>query len=709
LASTLYDKIANKSVHIALMNPYHESRVAMIKVFHKLGYKHIMICKSVRDLNDRMRKTRVDWVISTLLEEQTVKMPLYLHGLYDDHLHDKLRVSYLLTEKQQPQLPAAFADGLLSWFELEHMEDARQIQADLEEFFRVLKDTHDRNQHEAFVAAEYFRRYLKKHMIWGDLIAMEKALCNNFPLKPENLLALAEAHFLAGEYNRGRLLVQQAQQLSAESLDKAIEELLRKFPKALLEKQGSVAERFDVRSAVIIERDEREVQILRQALKRIGVPTVKEYPSFQEAWDAMKDQTEPSLMITEWSSRKGDLSTAQFLQRVRGHGFLKLPVIVMINKLRPQEAQLLNDVHAILLMQKPLREEHAVMSVAFAIQQAKLPTERKPIEQQIVNCLQTGDRADAYYLRKMYHADTNIPPSRKYYIEAVFNYHHHNYTKARNYLIKGIKLSATEKDKDEVKPNLDKTVLLAKCLFRLGDKSIAIQMLEKARERSPYNLAILMALMEMNYDVGNVTQANAAIEEAEKIDAGNAQVIQAGAKLSLLTGRTDQAAQFLAHMDNLTEIITRMNNQAVSFIQSGDFQKGIELYLSAIKSLPPKQRDFLGVVYYNLALAFLRNEEIDPGLEHLQKSATFTESRVHRRAVNLSKRIEESKVAGKKLKFSKMVSGSDEDRESYKLLGLMDELVAQRHLSVALRGLYRVDGAGATAALDAESTEKEAS
>ncbi|WP_141734642.1 tetratricopeptide repeat protein [Oligoflexus tunisiensis] len=708
MSTALYDKIANKSVHVALIDPFHESRVAIIKVLHKLGFKHVMICKSVRDLADRMRKTRVDWVLSTLLEEQSIKMPMYLHGLYDDHMHDKIRISYLLTEKQLPQLPEAFADGLLSWFDLSRMEDQRTIQADLEEFFNILKDAHERSLHEAFVAAEYFRRYLKKHMIWGELITMEKALCNNFPLKSENLLSLAEAHFLAGEYNRGRLLVQQAQQMAVESLDQAIDDLLKKFPKALLEKQGSVAERFDIRTAVIIERDEREVQILRQALKRIGVPTVREYPTFQDAWEALKTQEEPSLMITEWSSRKGDLSSAQYLQRVRGHGFLKLPVIVMINKLRPQEAQLLNDVHAIQLMQKPLREEHAVMSIAFAIQQAKVPTERKPIEQQIVNCLQTGDRADAYYLRKVYHADSNIPPSRKYYIEAVFNYHHHNYTKARNYLIKGIKLSTTEKDKDEVKPNLDKTVLLAKCLFRLGDKSIAIQMLEKARERSPYNIAILMALMEMNYDVGNVTQASAAIEEAEKIDAGNAQVIQAGAKLSLLTGKTDQAAQFLAHMDNLTEIITRMNNQAVSFIQSGNFQKGIELYLSAIKSLPPKEQDFLGVVYYNLALAFLRNDEIDPGLENLQKSTSY-ESRVHRRAVSLSKRIEESKAAGRKLKFSKVATGSEEDRESYKLLGLMDDLVAHRHLSVALRGLYRYDPNG-KAALDAdEETEKEAS
>ncbi len=116
----------------------------------------------------------------------------------------------------------------------------------------------------------------------------------------------------------------------------------------------------------------------------------------------------------------------------------------------------------------------------------------------------------------------------------------------------------------------------------------------------------------------------------------------------------------------------------------------------------------MGVVYYNLALAFLRNEEIDPGLENLQKSASFGESRVHRRAVNLSKRIEESKAAGRKLKFSKVYAGSDEDRESFKLLGLMDDLVAHRHTSVALRGLYRVDAKGA-ADMDGDSAEKEAS
>ncbi len=708
MSSTLYDKIANKSVHIVLINPYHDSRIAMIKTLHKLGYKHIFICKSIRDLNEKLRQTRIDWIISTLLEEQPIKMPMYLYGLYDDQFHDKTRVSYLLSEKQQPQLPKAFSHGLISWFDIKRMEDPKYIQQDFEEFFGMLKDAQDRKRHEAFVAGEYLRRYLKKFMIWGELIAMEKALCDNFPLQSENLVTLAEAHFLAGEYNRGRLIIKQAQQMAVESLDAQIDALLKQFPKALLEKQGSVAERFDIKNAVIIERDEREVQILRLALKRIGVNEIMVHPTYNDAWSVLKDQREPDLMLTEWSTRKGDLSTAQFLQRVRGHGFLKLPVIVMINQLRPQEAQLLNDVHTIQLLQKPLREDHSVMSIAFAIQQAKVPTERKPIEQQILNSLQSGDRADAYYLRKMYHADAAIPPSRKFYIEAVFNYHHHNYTKARNFLIKGIKLGATEKEKDEIKPNLDKTILLAKCLFRLGDKSIAIQMLEKSKQRSPYNIAILMALMEMNYDAGNVNQANAAIEEAEKIDAGNAQVIQAGAKLSLLTGRVDQASQFMSHMENLSEIITRMNNQAVSFIQNGDFQKGIELYLSAIKSLPAKEKDFLGVVYYNLALAFLRNEEMEPGLENLQKSASFPESRVHKKASLLSKKIAESQAAGKKIKFSKVVSGSVDDRESHKLLGLMDDLVAQRKLSVALRGLYHFDKPGSSYA-DREEADKEAS
>ena len=50
--------------------------------------------------------------------------------------------------------------------------------------------------------------------------------------------------------------LQQAQQMSAESLDQAVDELMKKFPMGLLEKQGTVADRFDIKNAVIIERDE---------------------------------------------------------------------------------------------------------------------------------------------------------------------------------------------------------------------------------------------------------------------------------------------------------------------------------------------------------------------------------------------------------------------------------------------------------------------
>ncbi|MCX6128890.1 MAG: hypothetical protein NTX25_07475 [Proteobacteria bacterium] len=695
MSNGLYNKIASKSVQILLLNPYHELRTATVKFLHKSGYKHIHTCRTIGELHEKLQETHIDWILSTLLEEQTLSMSQYFKNFYNDPKNHKIHVSFLLREKQLPLLPAAFSAGLLSWFDLDRFQETGSIQTEILEFFDRLKIAHENKQHEAFVAGEYFRQYLKKYMIWDELIALEKSLCNNFPIQSANLMALAEAQFLSGHYNQGRLIVKQAQQMSTDSLDPQIEDLLRKFPKALIEKKGTLAERFDVKKIVVVERDDHEMQVLRHSFNRLGLTDVTHYLSFNEAWSEMKNLPQPDIFICEWSKRNGDLSSAQFLQRLRSHGFNSLPFIVMTNRLNTSDAQLINDIHTLHLIQKPLREDHVVMSLSFAIQQAKIPSERKPIEQQIMHCLRSGDRAYAYYLRKMYHSDKSIPVSRKYYVEAVFNYHHRDFTKARNFLIKGIKMSVSEKDKEEIRANLDKTVLLAKCLFRLGDRNLAIQIMEKARDMSPQNIAILMALTEMNYDLGNLPQAGASIQRAETIDAGNNQVIQTG-------------SQSLANMENLTDLITRMNNQAVSFIQNGDFERGVELYASAIKALPAKEVDFLGVVYYNLALAFLRNDNIDPGMDNLRKSMSFSASRVHTKASSLNKKLEDSKALGRKIKFAAFPSGSEADREAHNLLGLMDDLIAHKQISIALRGIYKIEANHKSTALNMEAETEEA-
>lgn len=695
MSASLHDKVKNFSVHIALLNPHAKTRVATIKILHKLGYQHIKICKTPSDLMEKMRAHRIDWVISTLAAEQSYTMLELLQTFYEDKNQHKVRFSFILEENELSILPQAFGAGLLSWFGSDKFDNLKSIESELLEFFKNLQQTHERGHHEAYVAAHFFRRYLRSCMIWGELIALEKSLVNAFPLHVENLVALAEAYFLAGEFNKGRSIVGQAQQLNSLSVNALIDELVQKFPSAHLKRQGTLAERFDLHNVLVIEHDEQELQVLGSALTKIGVPAFNSCPSFTAAWDFLKRGTEPDLIICEWSKRQGDLSTVQFLQRVRGRGFSSVPLMVMVSQLRQQEAQILHDVGTMQLLQKPMREDPLIMALAFTVQQAKMPSERKPVEQKIVQSLLGGNKVYAFHLRKIYHTDKSIAASRKYYVEALFNYHHGNFTKARDYLIKGIQLAVQEKGHSEnVRPNLDKTVLLAKCLFRLGDKTLAIQMLEKARQTSPFNISILLALIEMNYDLGNVTEATAAYDEAEKIDAANDQVIHAGAKLSLLTGRIEKATDLFKHMDNRNDIIKSMNNQAVSFIQSGQFQRGVDLYQSAIKSLPQDENELLGIVYYNMALAFLRTDRMELGLGHLEASTSFKESRVHKRASRLLSRIEESRASGRKIKFVSNLAPSAADAEKDKLLGFSDGLIVQPRLSIALLNIYRTDGQG---------------
>ena len=694
-----------RTAHIALVNTHHGSRVATVKALHKLGFQHVAVCKTTQELEDRLMEQKFDWVLAHPLEDHDHNLFRYLSTFYETHALPKTFFSFILSQKQQLRIPTSFSHGLLSWFEADRFEEQKSIENEILEFIDTCMKNHQKNLTETYTAAHYLRRFLRKAMIWDELVKLETLMCNAYPLHYDNLFLLAEAHFSAGDFNKGREVVQQAQQVAPEVCEAQIENLMQKFPKALLKKQGSLAERFNIGSVIVIERDEHEVQVLRAALKRIGITDFKHYTVFQKAWAELKNAEEPDLIIAEWNStkRQNDISAMQFLQRIRGHGFHQVPLAVLVSQLRPQEAQLLNDLGTLQLLHKPLREDPVVMALAFAIQQAKQPTERRPMEQKIIQSLQDGNRSYAYHMRKVYLGDKNTPPSRKHYIEALFLYHQGEFEKARNLLIKALKLAVQEKsDKEDVKPSLEKTVLLAKCLFQLGDKTLAVQMLEKAKLVSPFNINIRLALMEMNYDLGNLTQATAAIEEAEKIDGGNSEVIEAGAKLSLLTGRTEQASHFFSHMENHSEIITRMNNQAVSFIQAGEFQRGIDLYQSAIKALPKDEKDLLGVVHYNLALAYLRHDDIAQCIKVLQVNSNFQDSRVQGKAAQLSKRLQESLAAGKKIKYNAM-STANRAADNQKLLGLMSNWTTPPQASIALMGLYHAGGRTPAASADDSS------
>ena len=667
---------------IAVISPYSHIRIPILKSLKHHGFNKITVYKSIDEFR-RNEKHNARWIITHLFPDAPLNSLSYMKSYYDLSEHHTARFSLILNREEEQAIPEAFDLGCLSWYSQETIEETKEFDTPLEDTLDRIKGILEHKQNEAYLAASYLRAYLIEEKIWPELIQLEKSLCKLFPRDGLNFIRLADAYFVSGDYKQGRVTYDQIQQMHAVALESELESLRKRYPKALLS-SDKYASKYNIDQVIVIESDQAELATLRQGLEKLGISSPKEFDSYKSAWDYLKSNQEPDLLICEWTKRKIDIEGGQFLQRLRSHGFINVPVVILASHLAPNDSQLINDMHCIQIISKPLREHDLLMSLAYAIQQFRAPTERKTAEYKIEQALKSNNLAYASFLRNRFIKDKNVAAPRKYYVEALFQFHNNHLEKARNLLIKGIKLNADASHAKDIKPNIDKTILLAKCLFRLGDKQLAIQMMERARERSPYNIGILVDLVQMNYEAGNIDQASQTMEKAEAIDAGNSQVIDASAMMALYTGEIQKAQKLLKTTENLTDIISSMNNEAVSLIKRGDFDKGIELYKSAIKSLAEDHVDIRGVVYYNLALAYLRKDMSEPGILYLKNASGCDGSRVQRKAESLLQRCQ--RAIEQKRQVSLLVSKQDDSISSD--LSSIIKILDEDHEFVGLRKIY---------------------
>ncbi len=667
------------------------ARSSIVKTFHSLGFPDVSIGKSLADWSRISEKKTVDWLIIYLPGCMDRLDRAWIESFYEKSRHTSVRFSIVVTEQERFHLPILFAAGALSWLPAEIVRDSKALSSWITHFFGSILMSVQDNRHEAYVAATSLRSYLREAMIWDDLIELDKTMVDAFPSQPDNLLTLAESYFCEGDYNKGRACVEQLRQVAPESYEEQIQQLQERFPNSLLKKEESFVERFSVKNIACVERDVRERQLIDTVLRRLGASEIRFFDSFRSAWGTLSQSSGPDMLIFEWTKRQDDLSSIQFAQRVRDR-FPSLPIIGLVSQILPQEGQLLNDLGTVQIIHKPLREEPTLMSLAFAIQQSKSPTERKTIEQKIIQCLQSGEQSLAFSLRKQFIAKKSIAQSRKLYVEAMFYFYLHNYVKARDLLVKAIKVAKEESgpEMEGVKTSIDKTVLLSKCLFKLGDKEVAVRLLESTRQRSPYNIGILTALMEMNYEVGRIKEAKEAMADAESIDAGNIRLLQASAHLSLLVGDTEKATACMEKVENLQDLVRRLNNQAILLIQSDQYSKGVDLYQSALNSLPTHETGLIATVNYNMALAHFRNDQFDKGYASLQSALEHTHSKIYTKAQNLQRRIEASQAAGQPLQFPKVAAmGRGHEREHPSEGFLQEALSCHYQPHIALYGLFR--------------------
>src|SRR5262249_38793528 len=157
-----------------------------------------------------------------------------------------------------------------------------------------------------------------------------------------------------------------------------------------------------------------------------------------EAFLHLQSNPEPQLLIMEW--RLPGLSAPMLLQRVRGHGYLSVPIVVLSSLLKPADRPLVREMGVAVVVAKPLTKDRVIPSMIGWRAQERAPTDAASMERKIRQFLAAGKKDDAAELKAKSLADPQVSLGKKRLIEAEWAFANGQYAQARDLGAEALKL-----------------------------------------------------------------------------------------------------------------------------------------------------------------------------------------------------------------------------------------------------------------------------
>lgn len=678
---TALAKIVDMTARVAIIADRDAVGRSIAQALTRLQFRNTQIFSSCDAFWKNSDNGQFNWVLLALGADNFDQMLMFLERRNQEPRYNSLAASALVHQNNTPLLPQAFERGLLSCHPMELQPVS--IEQSVNDVIRVARENDKR---EPYVAAHFLRQFLRQQRFVAELLNLEQTMASYFYEDSENYLRLAEAQFLAGQADRGRLTLAELQHFDA-SLSARISLLYEEHVGSVYDNVSTFADQQNLRRVVIIDPDRQSANIVALALSKIGVGDAKIYANGETAWQEISADEEPDLIVSEW--QLPGLSGPNLLQRLRERGFYRVPVVVVSRHLERSDHQLLKELTVSQIMRKPLQEKQTLMAIAWSVSQHRLPTEAKTIERKVIEALRDNDMAAANSLRQRFSHMTKVSAARKLYVEGAFSYHEKRYEQAVAQLTQS--LHTREGD------NVDVVALLGRALLKMGDAATAVRMFEKAAALSPLNIKRLCELADTHMLAGKLDEAGVAIARARGLDAGAPDVNAALTKFAVVSGDIGSVADLIGNMTSFQEIVSFIKSLAIAKSRGGDFSESHALYENLISILANKDVHLKAVVLYNQSICYLRGGRLDEGTRALKEAISFGDSRVYDKSMHLQGRIDRAQRDGKNLRFADQeemfVATAQEEEE--KLVAALEtqEFWAkkQRGRNIAgLLGVYRV-------------------
>lgn len=625
-------EFAGKAARILLIEESGAGRQMLSDVLRCCGFSDIRVVSSGCDALRVMESERIDWLVTSSLQKQTVNALHLLKLIAEQPELRRIRTSMIADDADEAIIDAAFALGLMSVHE---RDDGREtMQGEFQQLLSLLKSFGWRPQ---LVAAEYLRRRLVRAGRYEDLIAMQGRLLQVFPGSPTVLVRLGESLLAAGRHGDGISAISQAILLDEKFKEPGQAVIVKATGMNVTARvqKGAGLNALGCETCVIVDPDSAVLATIGGLLKDAGVRQVEMFEDGVSAWRWLQSHPEPGLIMHEW--RLPGLSGSLLLQRIRQHGFLSVPVVVISSMIKPNEVPLLKEMSVDSVIAKPFNQQVFFKNITWTLQQRACPTEQKALERSMRSLLEKGRIREAKRLKAIFTDDVRISGAAKKEIEAEFCYCQQRYRQARDQGIEALRMGGE---------SLLVLSLIGRSLLKMGDYPAALKFFEKANSLSPNNVAHVCDMAMSSFAAGEFINADSLLKRAREMDRGNVRVIETSCQHAIIRYQSEEAKKLMASLQSPDRIVAFLNERAAALVRSGCYDDGVKLYASTMEALPEEFSELRAVISYNMALAYVRGGDFAKALTGLTALATGHDSPIKEKADVLAKRVKNSETTG---------------------------------------------------------------
>ncbi|MCB9228568.1 MAG: response regulator [Deltaproteobacteria bacterium] len=619
-----------------VVDPSSSIRQMLVDMIKDLGYARVESMASLRDVLHYMEIEQVGWLITPLLIDSDCNALQILKLITKVSRLRHTCVSLLVDMKTESQyLPFAFENGLISFHKKSYVKEVLK-----EDFDRLCSLMNMYQWDATLCAAEYLRTILSEKHYYKSMLALEENLLSLYPGSDKVLYHLAEAEFLNDQKDQAVATLGQVLLLN-ERMGPHCKRLRQKYEaenNAVDPENLNKNSILGVKNVVIIDPDTDIHYHGKELLNAIWIEDIEFFENGEEAFQWMSTTKEPDLIIMEW--RIPAVSGPVLVQKIRQHGFLQVPVIVISSLLKPEDIHLLREMGVDACLDKPFDPRGFYSVLIWAVQQNRCPTEQKSLQLKIRRLLGAGKISEAERLMSHLFSDERSTKAAKLEIEAEYFFAKEDYIQSRNKGIEAINHSGD---------SLLMLNLVGKCMLKLKQFDGALKAFDKANNISSLNIERLLNIAESSLYLEDIEKSKDAISQVKNIDPHNSDMTEMECKMNIESGDVKSASSMNGDLESWKNVISYMNNRAISLSRNGRFEDGIDLYKKTIESIPDRWKLMKSSVYYNLGLAYARYGELDSAIKSLKKIDDAASIDTTKKSLSLMKRIQNCIDHGVKL------------------------------------------------------------